>query len=198
MREVLLEELPWQEDLEGLPMKKELEALDRLPSEYTVTKTSKEVIKAGGGTLSQGEAMFVDRFAGESSFKKGGKVSILKEMRGDPVVLWNIVDSTESVDFRFPIFAQPVQHKSGLGRAGKGAVITNLISGVKVAKEACYTGKVKSIIEITTGEGKMVTSDSFCCMVDGKGKLEVSHKVWKKFETGAEIELIVTAVAQRD
>jgi len=198
MRKVLLEELPWQEGLEGLPMKKELEALDRLPGEYTVTKTSKEVIKDGGGGPSQWEARYAERFAGELGFKKGGKVSILKEMRGDPVVLWDIVASTESGDFSFPIFAQPLQQKTGLGRDGRVGLNTNLMSGVQVGKEACYTGKVESIVEIVTRDGKMVMRISFCSMVDGKGKLEVTHRVWKKFETGAEIELITTAVAQKD
>ena len=48
MREVLLKELPREE----LPMKKELDALDRLPGNYTVEKSTKEVSKAGGGVLS--------------------------------------------------------------------------------------------------------------------------------------------------
>ena len=37
MREVVLKELPREE----LPMKKELEALDRLPGNYTVEKSTK-------------------------------------------------------------------------------------------------------------------------------------------------------------
>ena len=197
MRKVLVEELPWQEDLEGLPMKKELEALDRLPGEYTVIKTSRKVIK--DGTLGQEEARRADKLAGKGSFKKGGKVSISKEMRGDPVVLWRIDDRKESGKFSFHIFAQSVQHDSELSRDGKivSMKITNHISGVKVEKEANYTGKVE-MKRCYTCEGKMVDVDSFCFMVDGKGKLEVTLKRWKKFKSGGEVELFDTAMAQRD
>jgi len=196
MRKVLLEELPWQEDLEGLPMKKELEALDRLPGKYTVTKTSRKVIK--DGTLGQEEARRADKLAGKGSFKKGGKVSISKEMRGDPVVLWRIDDRKESGKFSFHIM-QSVQHDSELSRDGKivSMKITNHISGVKVEKEANYTGKVE-MKRCYTCEGKMVDVDSYCFLVDGKGKLEVTLKRWKKFKSGGEVELIDTAVAQRD
>ena len=198
MRKVLLEELPWQEGLEGLPMKKELEALDRLPGKYTVIKTSREVIK--DGTLRQGEARGADKLAGKGSFKKGGKVSISKEMRGDPVVLWRIDDGKESGKFSFHIM-QSVQHDSELSRDGKivSMKITNHISGVKVEREANYTGKVEMKICYTC-EGKMVDNDidSYCFMVDGKGKLEVTLKRWKRFKSGGEVELIDTAVAQRD
>ena len=75
MRKVLLEDLPWQEGLEGLPMKKELEALDRLPGKYTVTKTSRKVIK--DGTLGQEEARRADKLAGKGSFKKGCEETLL-------------------------------------------------------------------------------------------------------------------------
>jgi len=201
MRKVLLEELPWQEGLEGLPMKKELEALDRLPGKYTVTKTSRKVIK--DGTLGQEEARRADKLAGKGSFKKGGKVYISKEMRGDPVILWRIDDSKEQGKFSFPIFAQSVQHKtkSELGRDGKivSMKMTNHISGVKVEREANYTGKVEMKICYTC-EGKMVDNDidSYCFMVDGKGKLKVTLERWKKFKSGGEVALIDTAMAQRD
>jgi len=197
MREVLLEELPWQEDLEGLPMKKELEALDRLPGKYTVTKTSRKVIK--DGTLGQEEARRADKLAGKGSFKKGGKVSISKEMRGNPVVMWRIEDRKESGKFSFRIFAQSVQHQSELSRDGKIVKITNHISGVKVEREANYTGKVEMKICYTC-EGKMVDNDidSYCFMVDGKGKLKVTLERWKKFKSGGEVALIDTAMAQRD
>ena len=71
------------------------------------------------------------------------------------------------------------------------------ISGVKVEKEANYTGKVE-MKRCYTCAGKMVDVDSYCFMVDGKGKLEVTLKRWKKLKSGGEVELIDTAVAQRD
>jgi len=197
MRKVLLEEQPWQEDLEGLPMKKELEALDRLPGKYTVIKMSREVIK--DGTLSQEEARGADKLAGKGSFKQGSKVSISKEMRGDPIVLWRIDDGKESGKFSFCISAQLVQYDSELSSDGKivSMKITNHISGVEVEREANYTGKVE-MERCYTCEGKMVDVDSYCFMVDGKGSLEVTLKRWKKLKSGAEVELIDTAMAQRD
>ena len=207
MKVVLLQELPWQEDLEGLPMKKELEALNRLPGYYTVTKTSKEFTKVEGGTLSKGEVRCAERAAWFNSFEKGSQVSIFKvlnkEMRGDPVVLWRVVASTESTDSSFPIFAQQlVEPQSGLGRDGKitPAEITNHISGVKVGKEASYTGtvEVEAICTTCEAEVEVVWKTSFCFMVDGKGKLEAVRKAWIKFDTGTEVELINTVVAQRD
>ena len=58
MRAALMKEVPWKENPEGLPMKKEMEALDRLPGNYTVTAATKKIIKVGGGVLSPEETRF--------------------------------------------------------------------------------------------------------------------------------------------
>ena len=174
MRVVLLEELPWEEELEGLPMKKELEALDRLPGEYKVIKTSREIIK--GGTLSQGEARSADKLAGKVIFKKGKKISISKEMGRDPVVMWRIYGRKVS----YPIFFSgfPLQQTpSRVSEAG--------FTGM-VEMKRCYT------LEGIVGRG------SYCFMVDGKGKLELNFKSWQKLKSRGVVELIDTAVAQRD
>ena len=196
MRAVLVKELPWEKELIGLPMKQELEALNRLPGNYTVTKSSYEVNKAGGGVLDQWEAEYVENVVKLWSTEVGNKVSILKELCGDPVVLWRIVLSTEARELRFPIEAQPVQQNTLNLFSLK---CTNLISGVKVEKEACYKGRVEVEKIYTTREGKVVKSHSFCCVVNSKGKLEVVVKVWTTFENDdAEVEVVTTWEAQRD
>ena len=232
MRVVLLKELPWEEDLEGLPMKKELEALGRLPGNYTVTKSSTEVTKAGGGVLSPGEMGFA-----ESSLlyglKEGEKIAFSKEMcglhnvtpqftssglrpkfsdpvfRGDPPILWNIATSTESRKSAAPIFAKPQRHKFGLGSRGYvDTKMTNFIGGGKVEQETCSTGKVEKKEECFTGKvemevctwykGKVMGRQSSSWELDSKGKLEGTWKEWGKLRSGAEVELIITWVAQRD
>ena len=175
MRVALVEELPWEKELEGLPMKKELEALDRLPGEYKVIKTSREIIK--GGTPSQGEARSADNLAGKVIFKKGGKISISKEMGRDPVVMWRIYGRK----FSFPIFFS-------------GFPLQQTPSRVS---EASFTGMVE-MKRCYTIEGKVVGRGSYCFMVDGKGKLELNFKSWQKLKSGGVVELIDTAVAQRD
>merc|ERR1719341_727340 len=83
MRVVLVEELP----REDLPMKKEFEALDRLPGNYTVTKSTREVIKTGGGVLSPGETECAERRAPKFfSIERGGKIAVSKERA---LELWN-------------------------------------------------------------------------------------------------------------
>ena len=74
MRAMLVNELPWEEEDESLSMKKEVEALGRLPGHYTVTKSSTEVTKAGGGVLSPEEARFAKCWKKLYSFKNGGKI----------------------------------------------------------------------------------------------------------------------------
>ena len=87
MRAVLVNGIPWGEEDESLPMKKEMEALERLPGNYTVATSSTQVTKVGEGVLSSGEARFTERISASMSMKKGGKIAISKEMRGDPVVM---------------------------------------------------------------------------------------------------------------
>ena len=129
--------------------------------------------------------------------KNGGKISISKEMGGDPVVLWGIVADTESGrTWETEILGQPVQHGCEVGREGKMFAWkrTNLISGFKVANEDSYTAKVEDTLEDTL-EGKLVTSNSFCLELDSKGKMEVVGKVLMKFST-AELEVINNVVAE--
>ena len=144
MRVVLLEELPWEEELEGLPMKKELEALDRLPGEYKVIKTSREIIK--GGTLSQGEARSADKLAGKVIFKKGGKISISKEMGRDPVVMWRIYGRK----FSFPIFFSGFPLQQTPSRVSE-ASFTGMVE-----MKRCYTlGRVEK-------SKNGINSDGYC------------------------------------
>ena len=196
-RAVLVNGIPWQEEDKGLPMVKEMEALERLPGDYIITKSSTEVAKAGGGTLSPGEAGFVEQWKKPLSLKNGGKISISKEMGGDPVVLWGIVADTESGrTWETEILGQPVQHGCEVGREGKMFAWkrTNLISGFKVANEDSYTAKVEDTLEDTL-EGKLVTSNSFCLELDSKGKMEYVRKALVKFPT-AELEVINKVVAE--
>ena len=67
---------------------------------------------------------------------------------------------------------------------------------VVVENEAC-TGKVE-VEGCFTREGKMVDKSSFCWQVNSMGKLEVAEKKWRRLLSGAEIEVICSAVAQRD
>ena len=189
MRVVLVNEIPWGEEDESLPMKKEMEALNRLPGKYTVATSSTEVTKVGGGVLSSGEARFTEKIAASMRMKNGGKISIAKEVRGNPHVLWNIVADTESAESRKdPILAQPVQHRCEIGWDGKIMAVNarGHISGVKVEEEECYMGKVEKEVRYkakvekelcSTREGQVLWRYSSYWELDSKGKLEVVHQV---------------------
>ena len=192
-RAVLVNGIPWQEEDKGLPMVKEMEALERLPGDYIITKSSTEVTKAGGGALSPWEAAAAEMMKRASSLKKGGQISIVKEMSGDPIVLWNIVEDTESKRFQYPILAQPV-HYNGKNYAWKR---TYLISGVKEEEGESYKAKVERKLHATREE-KMVQSGSYCWELDRKGKMEVVRKALWRLPTGVELELINNVVAHRD
>ena len=84
MRAALVNELPWKEEHDSLQMKKEIDALGWLPGNYTVVKPLTEVIKAEGGVLSPGDARFTEQWEKYKILKKGDKISISKEIRGDP------------------------------------------------------------------------------------------------------------------
>ena len=43
MRAVLVNGIPWEEEDKNLPMVKEMEALERLPGDYVITKSSTEL-----------------------------------------------------------------------------------------------------------------------------------------------------------
>ena len=120
MRAVLVNGIPWEEEkLKSLPMVKEMEALDRLPGDYIVAESTTEVTKAGGGALSPGEARFAEKWKKARSLKQGGRISISKEMCGDPAVLWNIVeDREENKKVVSSILVQPVEHKCVQRRDG--------------------------------------------------------------------------------
>ena len=191
MRAALVKGIPWGEEDRSLPMVKEMEALERLPGDYTITKSSTEVTKAGGGALSPWEAAAAEMMKRASSLKKGGQISIVKEMSGDPIVLWNIVEDTESKRFQYPILAQPV-HYNGKNYAWKR---TYLISGVKEEEGESYKAKVERKWHIT--QEKVVHSASYCWELDGKGKMEVVRKWWR-LSTGTELEVINIVEAHRD
>merc|ERR1719495_1630467 len=142
--------------------------------------------------------------------KNGGKISIAKEVRGNPHVLWNIVADTESAESRKdPILAQPVQHRCEIGWDGEIMAVNTRghISGIKVEeeeyymgeveKEMCHKGKVEREI-CSIREGKALWRYSSSWELDSKGKMEVLHKVWVSLPTGSEVELMNTSVAQRD
>ena len=200
MRAALVKEVPWKENLEGLPMKKEMEALDRLPGNYTVTASSKKIIKAGGGVLSRKETKFVETSL-LYNLERGSKIAISKEMCGDPLVLWRIIFGTESKKVGISIYAQPLQHKFGLGRGGKiDTQIKSLIGGGKVekqGKETCFTGEVETERR-DRFKGYVAHRSSASWEVDSKGKLEGTWKKWKHFSPAGAVELIITWEAQRD
>ena len=198
MRVMLLNGITWEEEDKSLPMVKEMEAFERLPGEYTITESSMVVTKAGGGALSRREAGLAERMKKALSLKKGGKISIAKEMGGDPVVLWNIVEDTASERVQCAIIAQPVQHGCGQGRDGKmrSWKDTTLISGVNVGEGKSYKAKVERKWHMTR-EGKVVRSGSYCWELDRKGKLEVVRKLWWRLSTGLELKSIDKVVAQR-
>ena len=52
-----------------------------------IGSSATEVTKAGGGALNPGEAGPARQWNRAASLKNGGKISISKEMGGDPVVL---------------------------------------------------------------------------------------------------------------
>ena len=199
MRAVLLNEIPWEEEDESLPMVKEMEALRRLPGEYTITESSIVVTKAGGGALSPQEAAIAEKMKKAWSLKKGGKISIAKEMDGDPIVLWNIDEDRESGRNGFAILTQPVHHGCNLGRDGKmlARKVTTLISGVKVEEGENYKAKVERKWHITREE-KVLQSGSICWELDRRGKLEVVRKEWWTLPAGVELELINNGLALRD
>ena len=197
MRAVLVNGIPWEEEDKGLPMVKEMEALERLPGDYVITKSSTEVTKAGGGALSPWEADLVEQWEKALSLKYGSKISISKEMGGDPVVLWGIAADTESGrTWETEILGQPVQHGCEVGRDGErfSWKKTTLISGFKVANEDSYTAKVE-LTSCSTREGKVVASNSSCWELDSKGKMEYVRKALVKFPT-AELEVINKVVAE--
>ena len=189
MRAVLVNGIPWGEEDESLPMKKEMEALESLPGNYTVATSSTQVTKVGEGVLSSGEARFTERISASMNMKKRGKISISKEMRGDPVVLWNIVADTESTELKDdPILAQPLRHRCEVGWDGKIMAVNarGHISGVKVEEEECYMGKVEKEVRYkakvekelcSTREGQVLWRYSSYWELDSKGKLEVVHQV---------------------
>ena len=197
MRVMLLNGITWEEEDKSLPMVKEMEAFERLPGEYTITESSMVVTKTGGGALSRREAGLAERMKKALNLKKGGKISIAKEMGGDPVVLWNIVEDTASERVQCAIIAQPVQHGCELGRDGKMNAWkkTYLISGVKEEEGESYKAKVERKWHIT--QEKVVHSASYCWELDGKGKMEVVRKWWR-LSTGTELEVINIVEAHRD
>ena len=189
MRAVLVNGIPWGEEDESLPMKKEMEALERLPGNYTVATSSTQVTKVGEGVLSSGEARFTERISASMNMKKRGKISISKEMRGDPVVLWNIVADTESTELKDdPILAQPLRHRCEVGWDGEIMAVNarGHISGVKVEEEKYYKGEVEKEVRYkakvekelcSTREGQVLWRYSSYWELDSKGKLEVVHQV---------------------
>ena len=177
MRVVLVEELP----REDLPMKKDFEALDRLPGNYTFTKSSKEVIKTGGGFLSPRETMFAESVALAKfySIGRGGKIAVSKESCG---VLWKVSAGTG----RTTINTKPLF----IYEDGEGKFVAKLmtrICGGKVEEEGCVT---RGGMELKSGKTTW--------KVDAKGKLSVTSNLSTKLSTGAQAELTITLEAQRD
>ena len=177
MRVVMVEELP----REDLPMKKEFEALDRLPGNYTFTKSSKEVIKTGGGFLSPRETMFAESVALAKfySIGRGGKIAVSKESCG---VLWKVSAGTGHTTINTkPLF---------IYEDGEGKFVAKLMTCI-------CGGKVVAEFWATRG-GMELQRRKTTWKVDAKGKLSVTSEVSIKFPTGAQAELTNTWEAQRD
>ena len=174
MRVVMVEELP----REDLPMKKEFEALDRLPGNYTVTKSTKEVIKTGGGVLSPRETECAESATKFYSIERGGKIAISKESCG---ILWKFSANTRDVY----IHTKPL-----LCTEGKKKVVAKFMTCI-------CGGKVVAEFWATRG-GMELQRRKTTWKVDAKGKLSVTSEVSIKFPTGAQAELTNTWEAQRD
>ena len=183
MRVVLVEELP----REDLPMKKEFEALDRLPGNYTVTESSKEVIKTGGGVLSPWETECAESAAPAKFFsiERGGKIVVSKESCG---VLWKFSDGTGHIT----ISTKPtLYHEGGEGEEKIVAKYMSCICGGMVEEKFWVT---EGGMELLSG----ITSGKATWKVDAKGKLSRTSKVLINLPTGAQVELTITVEAQRD
>ena len=175
MRVVLVEELT----REDLPMKKEFEALDRLPGNYTVTKSSKEVIKTGGGVLSPRESKLAECAPKFYSIGRGGKIAVSKESCG---VLWKVSAGTGHTTINTkPLF---------IYEDGEGKFVAKLMTRI-------CGGKVEEELWVTRG-GMELKSGKTTWKVDAKGKLSITSEVSRKLPTGAQVELTITVEAQRD
>ena len=163
-------------------MKKEFEALDRLPGNYTVTKPIKEVIKTGGGVLSPREAEWcVETVASAKLYnvERGGKIVVSKESCG---VLWKFSAGTG----RFTnISTKPLLY-----------IEENKKVVAKFMTCICG-GMVEEKFWVTEG-GMELLSGKATWKVDAKGKLSRTSKVLINLPTGAQVELTITVEAQRD
>ena len=159
-------------------MKKDFEALDRLPGNYTVTKSSKEVIKTGGGVLSPGETKCAESATKFYSIERGGMIAISKESCG---ILWKFSANTRDVY----IHTKPL-----LCTEGKKKVVAKFMTCI-------CGGKVEEELRVTRG-GMELHRDRTTWKVDAKGKLSRTSKVLINLPTGAQVELTITVEAQRD
>ena len=91
MRMVLQKDLPW----DTYPLKKDFEALERLPGNYKVVKESEGFLKKDevvpSSELTPWEAEVGDMLKRNGPPKGLTKISIAKVMSGDPLVLWKMI-----------------------------------------------------------------------------------------------------------
>ena len=186
MRMVLQKDLPW----DTYPLKKDFEALERLPGNYKVVKESEGFLKkdeaVSSSELTPWEAEVGDMLKRNGPPKGLTKISIAKVMSGNPLVLWNMKHVYAVFSCMTPISDRIVRPLT----CADASLLTHKISGGKVKLELW-----------DKREGKAwQRGNSISWKVDDKGKLVVEFVVKGNFVDPAaeELDYVVIVVAQRE
>ena len=189
MRMILQKDLPWDT---YPPLKKDFEALERLPGNYKVVKQSEGFLKKDevvpSSELTPWEAEVYKKLKSTIIYYKGvTEISIAKVMSGDPLVLWKMIHY-------FGHATLGISYAISDGALGSSywdqVVVTHKIGGGKVKRE--YWVKLEG--EALQGRR------SISWKVDDKGKLVVEVVVKGNFFVPAaeELDLVVIVEAQRE
>ena len=188
MRMILQKDLPWDT---YPPLKKDFEALERLPGNYKVVKESEGFLKKDevvpSSELTPWEAEVGDMLKRNNSpMKRCTRISIAKVMSGNPLVLWNMTHVYAVFSCMTPISDRIVRPLT----CADASLLTHKISGGKVKLELW-----------DKHEGKAwQRGNSISWKVDDKGKLVVEFVVKGNFFDPAaeELDYVVIVEAQRE
>ena len=187
MRKILQKDLPWDT---YPPLKKDFEALERLPGKYKVVKQSEGFLKKDevvpSSELTPWEAEVGDMLKRNGHLKGLTRISIAKVMSGNPLVLWNMTHVYAVFSCMTPISDRIVRPLT----CADASLLTHKISGGKVKLELWdkHEGKAWQ-------RGKSIS-----WKVDDKGKLVVEFVVKGNFFVPAaeELDLVFIVEAQRE
>ena len=191
MRMVLQKDLPW----DTYPLKKDFEALERLPGNYKVVKESEGFFKKDevvpSSELTPWEAEVCVKLKSTIRYYTGvTEISIAKVMSGDPLVLWKMIHY-------FGHATLGISYAISDGALGSSSwdqvVVTHKIGGGKVKREFWAKREGDAL------QGRK-HQKSISWKVDDKGKLVVEFVVKGNFFDPAaeELDLVVIVEAQRE